>query len=106
LLYEQNKNKAISNIKEVSVKGISQPIFYVSCNKVKVKGPSISESAASPSSLIQPSKNKTSQQTLKAYLEWLKKQRPEQAFELNLTRDALIKECWGFKDLRDIIKED
>lgn len=43
---------------------------------------------------------------LKGYLEWLGKQRPEQAFELNLARDALIKECWGFEDLGDITKED
>jgi hypothetical protein len=43
---------------------------------------------------------------LKAYLEWLEKQRPEQTFKLNLAKDALIKECWGFKNLGDMTKED
>jgi hypothetical protein len=43
---------------------------------------------------------------LKAYLEWLGKQRSKQTFKLNLTKDALIKEYWGFKDLRDMTKED
>jgi hypothetical protein len=28
------------------------------------------------------------------------------AFELDLARDALVKECWGFEDLGDMTKED
>jgi hypothetical protein len=74
----------------ISAGGIGQPVFYVDCNGVE--GPSTLESTASPSSSIQPPKNKTSQQILEAYLEWLEKQRPKQAIELNLARDALVKE--------------
>jgi hypothetical protein len=104
LLYKQNKGKAVGNMSGVSVKGIDQPVFYVGCSGVEE--PSTLESTALPSSPIQPPKNKTGQQMLKAYLEWLGKQRPEQAFELNLARDALVKECWDFKDLGDMTKED
>ena len=104
MLYEQNKGKAVGNMGGVSVGGIGQPVFYVGCHGVG--GPSTLESTAPPSSPIQPPKNKTGQQMLEAYLEWLAEQRPEQTFELDLARDALVKECWGFEDLGDMTKED
>jgi hypothetical protein len=50
---------------EISVKGIGQPIFYVSY--YGIKGPSTLEFIILLNSLIQPLKNKISQQMLKAY---------------------------------------
>jgi len=95
--------KAVGGVGGIPGRGNNQPIFYVGCNGVG--GPSTFESAPQ-SSPIQPPKNKTDQQLLRAYFEWLEKERPEQAFELDLARDALMKECWDSEDLGDMTKED
>ena len=72
LLHEQNKGKALGGVSGIPGRGNNQPIFYVGRNGVG--GPCTFE-PASQSSSIQPPKNKTDQQLLRAYFEWLEKRK-------------------------------
>jgi hypothetical protein len=100
LLYEQNKGKAVGSAGGIPAGGPGQPIFYIGCHGVG--GASGSEAVAPQSSPIQRPKTLTDQQTLEMYIEWLRKERPEQEFELDVARYALISDCWGFDGLKDM----